>query len=103
MKILYYILFGFFGLLGAYFVLTSLLGRFNLWDANPLQAKIVLLIAAAVAARLLYWAYQLGEQQSRWGAGISVVLLAVVVFQAIIFLGALALTGKGAALFRKIF
>ena len=103
MKILYYILFGLFGLLGAYFVLSSLIGRFNLWDANPLYAKMVLFIAAIVAARLLYWAYQLGEQQSRWGAGAGVILLAVVVFQAIIFLGALVLTGKGAAFFKKIF
>lgn len=103
MKTLYYILFGFFGLLGVYFVLTSLFGRFNLWDANPLHAKIVLVVAAAVAARLLYWAYQLGEQQGRWGAGVGVVLLAVIVFQATIFLGALALTGKGAAFFKKIF
>lgn len=91
MKVVYYTLFGFFGLLGAYFVLTSLFGRFNLWDANPVHAKVVLLIAAAVAARLLYQAYLLGEQQGRWGAGLGVVLLAVVVFQAIIFLGALAL------------
>lgn len=103
MKILYYTLFGVFGLLGAYFVLSSLLGRFNLWDANPLHAKIVLVIATAVAARLLYWAYRLGEEEGRWGAGTGAILLAVVVFQAIILLGALLLTGKGAAFFKKIF
>lgn len=103
MKILYYILFGFFGLLGVYFVVTSLLGRFNLWDVNQVHAKIILLIAAAFASRLLYWAYQLGEQQSRWGAGVGIVVLAVIVFQATIFLGALALTGRGAAFFKKIF
>lgn len=103
MKILYYILFGIFGLLGVYFVLTSLFGRFNLWDANPLHAKIVLVVAAAVAVRLLYWAYQSGEQQGRWGAGVGVILLAVIAFQAIMLLGAITLTGKGAAFFKKIF
>lgn len=103
MKILYYVLFGFFGLLGTWFVLTSLFGRFSLWDANPLHARMVLVIAAVAAARLLYWAYQLGEQQNRWGAGTGVVVLAVVVFQAILFLGALALSGKGLQFFKKIF
>ena len=103
MKILYYILFGVFGLLGAWFVLSSLFGRFNLWDANPLHAKVVLVLATLVAASLLYRAYQLGEIQTRWGAGAGAVVLAVVVFQAVVFVGALVLSGKGLAFFKKLF
>ena len=103
MKILYYILFGVFGLLGVWFVLSSLFGRFSLWDANPLHAKVVLVLAALVALRLLFGAYQLGEIQNRWGAGVGAVLLAVVVFQAVVFAGALVLSGKGLAFFKKLF
>ena len=101
MEILYYILFGVFGLLGVWFVLSSLFGRFSLWDANPLHAKVVLVLAALVTLRLLFWAYQLGEIQNRWGAG--VVVLAVLVFQAVVFVGALVLSGKGLAFFKKLF
>jgi heme A synthase len=53
MKILYYVLFGFFGLLGGWFVLSSLLGRFSLWNANQLYSKIVLCVAAVMAIVLL--------------------------------------------------
>ena len=94
MKVLYYTLFGLFGLLGFYFVLTSLFGRFNLWGINQLYAKTALLIATGAALYLLYRAWQLGEQQGRWGAGASMVILAVLAFQGILLLSAFVLSGK---------
>ncbi|HEY3440125.1 MAG TPA: hypothetical protein VGK29_05215 [Paludibaculum sp.] len=91
MKILFYILYGFFGLLGAYFVLSSLAGRMSLGDASQLSAKAVLVIAAFAGGGALYWAYQLGELQGRWLPGIGAVLLAVVAFQLVIVIGRIAL------------
>lgn len=88
MKVLYYVLYGIIAILGLYYVGSSLFGRFILWDANPLVAKIVLLAATIVAARLLYWAYQLGDLQNKWLAGTGAVLLAFLAFQSIILLGA---------------
>ena len=88
MKVLYYIVFGIFGLLGVYFVLSSLFGHFSLWNAHPLLARLVLLVAAAAALFLFYRAYQLGELQGRWGAGLGMVVLGVVVFQAVMLAGA---------------
>ncbi len=101
MKILYYFIFGIFGLLGAYFVLSSLLGRFNLWDLNALQAKTILAIAALAGVRLLYWAYQLGEVQGKYLQGIAVIILAVLVFQGIIFLGAILFSKRSFNFFKK--
>lgn len=90
-KILYYVLYGGFGLLGSYFVLTSLLGRLTFGSASQPAAKCVLLVAAAAGGGLLYWAYALGEQQGRWGAGVGAVALAVVAFSVIMTLGRIAL------------
>lgn len=101
MKLLYYFIFGIFGLIGVWFVLSSLLGKFNLWDLNPFQAKIVLTIAAISAIRLLYWAYQLGEIQGKYWQGIGVILLAVLLFQGIIFLGAILLSKRTLKFFKK--
>ena len=95
LKVLFYVLFGWIGLLGLYFVLTSLFGHFSLWNAHPLAARLVLVVAAALAARILYWAYELGELQGRLGAGIGVVLLAVVAFQLVMMAGALVFGRKG--------
>ena len=63
MRILLDFPYGAFGLLGVYFVLSSLFGY-----------------EAVVGGTVLYWAYQLGEQQARWGAGVGAVVLAVVAF-----------------------
>jgi hypothetical protein len=93
LKVLYYAVFGFVALLGAWFVVTSLFGNFRLWDGNPLYSKLFLLVAAAAAVRLLFWAYALGEQQGRWGAGLGVVVLSMVVFQVIMVVGAFVLRG----------
>jgi hypothetical protein len=90
MKIVFYALYGFFGLLGAYFVLSSLLGRLTFGGANQLTAKLVLLAASAAGGGLLYWAYQLGELQGRWLPGIGVVVLAVVAFQIVMVIGRVA-------------
>ncbi len=89
MKIAFYVLYGFFGLLGAYFVLSSLFGRLTFGSANQLTAKAVLLAATAAGGGLLYWAYQLGEVQARWLPGIGVVVLAVVAFQIVMVGGRL--------------
>ncbi len=94
MKILYYVLFGFFGLLGGWFVLSSLLGRFSLWNASQLYSKIVLCVAAVIAIVLLYRAYQSGEIEGRWGMGTLWVVAAVVAFQVILLVGAFALRGR---------
>ncbi len=59
MRILFYLLFGAFGMLGMYFVLSSLFGY------GSVGAKVFLLGGAAVGGAVLYWAYQLGEQQAR--------------------------------------
>ena len=87
MKFAFYILFGCFGLLGAYFVLTSLVGRLTFGAANQATAKAMLLVAAATGGGLLYWAYQLGEVDGRWLAGIGAVVLAVVGFQMVMVIG----------------
>lgn len=101
MKLLYYFVFGIFGLIGAWFVITSLLGRFNLWDLNPLQAKAILIIAALSAIRLFYWAYQLGEIQGKYWQGIGAIILAVLLFQGIIFLGAILFSKRSLKFFKK--
>jgi len=90
-KILFYILYGFFGLLGAYFVLSSLAGRFSLGAASQLSAKAVLLVAALAGGGMLYWAYQLGELQGRWLPAIGMVLLAVAAFQLVVVIGRITL------------
>jgi putative effector of murein hydrolase len=93
-KILYYVLFGFIGLLGVYYVGSSLFGRFSLWSASPFVARLILIVAAIAAARILYWAYQLGETQQRWLAGAGAVILALLAFQGILLLGAITLGRK---------
>jgi hypothetical protein len=100
MKLLYYFIFGIFGLMGTWFVLTSLLGKFNLWDLNQLQAKAVLIIAALSAGRVLFWAYQLGEIQGKYLQGIGVIILAVLLFQGIIFLGAILFSKRSLKFFK---
>ena len=90
MRLIYYLLYGTFGLLGVYFVLTSLLGRYVLGGAPAPMAKLVLLAGAGLGGGLLYWAYRLGEAQGRWAAGAAMVLLAVLGFQAVQVLGAVA-------------
>ena len=75
MRSLFYFLYGAFGLLGVSFVLSSLFGY------GLVGAKLFLLGGAMVGGAVLYWAYQLGEQQARWGAGAGAVGLAVVAFQ----------------------
>jgi putative effector of murein hydrolase len=94
-KVLYYVLFGFVVILGVYYVISSLFGHFSLWSAPPLVARIILVIAAIAAGRILYWAYQVGEVQNRWLVGAGVVLLALLSFQAILLLGAVTLGRKG--------
>lgn len=91
MKLLFYILYGFFGLMGVYFVLSSLAGRFSLGGASQISAKAVLVIAALAGGAILYWAYQLGELQGRWLPAIGVVLLAVVAFQLVVVIGRITL------------
>ena len=91
MKIVFYILYGFFGLLGAYFVLSSLAGRITLGNAGQLSAKSVLLVAATAGGGLLYWAYLLGEVQGRWLPGAGAVVLAVVAFSLVMVAGRIAL------------
>jgi hypothetical protein len=90
MKIVFYVLYGFFALLGAYFALSSLFGRLTFGSANRMTAKAVLLLASAAGGGSLYWAYQLGELQGRWVAGIGVVVLAVVAFQIVMVAGRIA-------------
>ena len=91
MKVLFYILYGFFALLGAYFVVTSIAGRFSLGGASQSSAKAVLAAAAIAGGGILYWAYQLGELQGRWLPAIGVVLLAVVAFQLVVVIGRITL------------
>lgn len=101
MKLLYYFIFGIFSLIGAWFVISSLLGKFNLWNLNPFQAKLILTIAAISAIRLLYWAYQLGEIQGKYLQGIAVVILAVLVFQGLILIGAILFSKRSFHFFKK--
>ncbi len=101
MKLLYYFIFGVFGLIGVWFVISSLIGKFNLWDLNAFQAKVVLSIAAITAIRLLYWAYQLGEIQGKYWQGIGVIILAVLLFQGIIFLGAILFSKRTLRFFKS--
>jgi hypothetical protein len=89
MRILYYFLFGAFGLLGLWFVMTSLLGHFSLASGAPQwYAKSFLMVGAAIGAGLLYWAYRLGEVQQHWGKGTGAVLCAVLAFQMVQVAGA---------------
>ena len=90
MKIAFYILYGFFGILGLYFVLSSLLGRTSLGEADQVTAKLIVMAACTAGAGMLYWAYQLGELQGRWLAGSGAVLLAVLSFQLVIVIGRIA-------------
>lgn len=91
MKILFYILYGFFALLGLYFVISSFTGHFTLGRGSQGASKVVLLIGALTGGATLYWAYQLGEVQGRGLAGVGAVLLAVVAFQLPIVLGSILL------------
>lgn len=91
LKTIYYILFGLLGLLGVYFVITSFFGRFSIWGAPEGYSKMILLLAAVAGSFLLYRAYLLGEKQGRWGAGLGMVLLALLAFEGIITLGAVLL------------
>jgi hypothetical protein len=88
MQIVFYFLYGGFGLLGIYFVLTSLLGRFSLAGMPELPSKAMLLAGAGVGAWILYQAYLVGEKQRRWVAGAALVILAVVCCQGLQALGA---------------
>lgn len=103
MKIVFYLVFGIFALIAAWFVISSLIGKFNLWDLNQFQAKAVLIIASLSAVRLLYWAYQLGEIQGKYGQAIGITILALTAFQGIIFLGAILLSGRSKQYINKIF
>jgi hypothetical protein len=94
MQILYYIAFGLVVLLGGWFVATSLLGHFYLRGAAQAPAKLALLVAAAVAAFMLYRAYELGEQQGRFGWGLGWVVLAFVVFELILLMASFMLGSK---------
>lgn len=91
MKIVFYSLYGTFGLLGLYFVASSLFGHFSLGKVSQPAAKSALILAGAAGAALLYWAYQLGELQSRPLAGSGAVLLAFLAFQAILVIARLTL------------
>jgi len=53
-KLLFYTLYGFFALLGAYFVVTSIAGRFSLGGASQGSAKAVLAAAAIAGGGILY-------------------------------------------------
>jgi hypothetical protein len=75
MRIVFYCMFGVIGLLGVYFVSSSLYGYY--------QYKIALIAGAIVAAKFLHMAYEVGELQQRWAAGCGLVLAALVSFQAI--------------------
>ena len=88
MHILFYFLYGGFGLLGVYFVVTSLLGRFSLAGMPGLPSKALLLAGAGVGVWILYQAYQVGAKQQRWVAGAALVILAVVCCQGLQALGA---------------
>ena len=90
MKVLFYSLFGVFGLLGAYFVISSLFGRFTIDPLPELAAKLCLLVAACAGGFLFYRAYLIGELEGRWGAGVGMVLLGFVVFEVIPVVGMLA-------------
>jgi len=95
MRIAYYVLFGAFGLLGAWFVVSSLFGSFSLGTTPPAFARVSWLLGAVASIALLYWAYLLGETQQRWGAGIGAIVLAVLAFQAV---QVLALVGWSVAM-----
>jgi len=89
MRLLYYFLFGAFGLLGAWFVLTSMVGHFSLASgAPPWYAKLFLMAGAVIGAAMLHWAYRLGEVQQQWGKGTAAVVCAVLAFQLVQVAGA---------------
>ena len=90
MKVLFYTLYGVFGLLGVYFVISSLFGRFTIDPLPEFIAKLFLIVAASAGGFLLYRAYLIGEVEGRWGAGVGTVLLALVVFEVIPVAGMLA-------------
>jgi hypothetical protein len=83
MRDLFYSLFGIFGFLGLYFVLSSIFGSYHLGSLHPALSKLVLILGSIAGIRLLYWAYELGELQQRFGAACGAVLAAVVTFQLI--------------------
>jgi hypothetical protein len=87
MKIPFYILYGLFGLLGVWFVASSLVGHYVIDTLPQAVAKSLLLAGAASGGLLLYRAYQVGEVSGRYGAGTGWVLAAVVSFQLIQVLG----------------
>jgi len=89
-KVFFYALFGTAATLGGYFFVSSVIGRLTLGGASALTAKGVLLVAALAGSGVLYWAYRLGEVEGRWRAGLSVVLLAVLVFQTVMVAGRFA-------------
>jgi hypothetical protein len=89
MKIPFYMLYGLTGLLGVWFVSSSLLGHYAIDTLPQGVAKCLLLAGAASGGLLLYRAYQIGEVAGRYGVGTGLVLAAVVSFQLIQLLGML--------------
>lgn len=83
MKILFYLLFGAFGLLGGSFVVSGLVGHFAIEGMPVWVAKLVLVVSALAGAGLFYRAYVIGELEQRWGGGVGMVVAGIVVFEVI--------------------
>lgn len=66
MKFVFYSMFGVISVVGAWFVLTSLTGRYRLGSLHPTSAKLVLLLGACLGVWQLYSAYVAGELEGRW-------------------------------------
>lgn len=84
MREAFYTVFGIFGLLGGWFVATSLLGHFRI-DPLPVSiSKVALVLATALGAALLHRAYAVGELAARPGAGLLWVLAAIGAFEGVL-------------------
>ncbi len=86
MRTVFYCLFGVFGLLGVFWLASTLFSRFALPGMTAGLSKLVVLTGCSAGAWLLYRAYQIGEGEERWASAAAVVLGAVAACQGIPFL-----------------
>lgn len=83
MRVIFYSLYGVFGLLGIYFVLGGLMGHYVVGPLSQGASKVLLVVGAVVGCVLLQRAYQAGEVAGRYGTGTALVVASVVAFQLI--------------------
>lgn len=89
-KIAYYAALCVCSLAGVFYIVVGLFDSKP--GSNQSRERIFLLIAAVVALGLLYRAFRLGHQQEQWGAGLTMIVGAIIAFIVIMLVG--IFTGK---------